>query len=645
MANSLTLPILAIRSLAATGVTSALFGVALGQTVTAEIGAAERGDYRFMHESELRPLDSRGVIEGGYRAVELEPGNPRYEMQLKANLAVDPLAPQGPAKASAAAFPLDDAAWNQATQEAAKAGQYFGNPAAPQIVPPHASATSPGALVENNAKAAGPTPRTAAYPGGGFQPFNGGYTQPVDPNDPAAGEITRPSGVGEAPVKPASPQRPAGWVGGPAADGPAPTLGQPAVSQGSPVYSPAGLLPPSAQLPPAAQPSGATTGAPGFIPASFAPPTSTPPAGGPSPGGPPTAVITTGPAAATDPRLSFPLAPGANPDAGAAQPTVETPPPVEFEAGKMLAKIGAEFIFAGDVHAIINESMALKKVPPEMWEAGRKQNTEEVMRGLIETKMVYADAKRTIPAANFPTVEEKAGEEFDKKIMKKKLAEENLTTAKEFDALLRRRGTSLERVRRGFIEKQIAQMWISSQVNRNIEIPHAKMLEHYQKNIASYQFEGKSKWEEIAIHFDKVRDKAEAYKQISELGNRVLQGASFAEVAKSSSQGPTASSGGLYDWTTRGSLVSKTLDEAIFALPVGRMSQILEDERGFHIVRVVERTEAGQTPFLEAQVEIKKKIKEENYRKQVTDYLVKVREQTPVWTVFDKDKTAPAGAE
>ena len=42
------------------------------------------------------------------------------------------------------------------------------------------------------------------------------------------------------------------------------------------------------------------------------------------------------------------------------------------------------------------------------------------------------------------------------------------------------------------------------------------------------------------------------------------------------------------------------------------MSQPIEDDKGFHIVRVVERTEAGRKPFLEAQVEIREKLREES---------------------------------
>ena len=61
--------------------------------------------------------------------------------------------------------------------------------------------------------------------------------------------------------------------------------------------------------------------------------------------------------------------------------------------------------------------------------------------------------------------------------------------------------------------------------------------------------------------------------------------------------------------------------QAIFSLPIGQLSPILEDERGFHIVRVVERQDMSRTPFSELQPEIKKKIKAERSNEDVRRHL------------------------
>ena len=70
---------------------------------------------------------------------------------------------------------------------------------------------------------------------------------------------------------------------------------------------------------------------------------------------------------------------------------------------------------------------------------------------------------------------------------------------------------------------------------------------------------------------------------------------------------------------------------------MGKLSTILEDEMGLHIVRVTDRTEAGRTSFLDAQVEIRETLRMERHKKAVDEYLAKLRERTPVWTIFDDE--------
>jgi parvulin-like peptidyl-prolyl isomerase len=139
---------------------------------------------------------------------------------------------------------------------------------------------------------------------------------------------------------------------------------------------------------------------------------------------------------------------------------------------------------------------------------------------------------------------------------------------------------------------------------------------------------------------------------LATMGNEVLAQRPFADVAREKSDGPTARDGGIFDWTSQGSLASKRLDEAVFSLPVGQLSAIIEDEtslnmpdrQSLHIVRVLERIEAGQTPFLEAQVSIRQALLEERRKKASDEYLTKLRERTPVWTIFDDEPAADGDA-
>lgn len=108
------------------------------------------------------------------------------------------------------------------------------------------------------------------------------------------------------------------------------------------------------------------------------------------------------------------------------------------------------------------------------------------------------------------------------------------------------------------------------------------------------------------------------------MGNEVyLGGKPFEAVAKASSQGYTASEGGVHDWTTQGSLKSQTLDAAIFAIVPKRLSQVIEDELGYHIIEVLERQDATVVSFEQAHDEMREAIDRDRNAHRLTTVIAK----------------------
>jgi hypothetical protein len=166
------------------------------------------------------------------------------------------------------------------------------------------------------------------------------------------------------------------------------------------------------------------------------------------------------------------------------------------------------------------------------------------------------------------------------------------------------------------------------------------MIAWYQNHLDEYEFPAKARFEQLTVKITAAHPRGQAWSMLAAMGNEVMQGKPFADVARGGSEGPTAANGGAYDWTTKGSLVSKMVDDAVFTLPVGQLSAILEDGPALHIVRVTERTDAGRTSFIEAQVAIRDKLQDEHRKREMDEYLVAVRARTPVWTIFDDEPEA-----
>jgi len=323
---------------------------------------------------------------------------------------------------------------------------------------------------------------------------------------------------------------------------------------------------------------------------------------------------------------------------------VEDGPPVPGAESlgntKVIARVGPEVVLEGDLLTPTALEWLAKVTPgmkPEQVRELKVQICKQVLPQHVDSLIVFVDACRTIPEARLPEIEKKVNEAFDSQQLPQMVKAAGLNSAAEYEAQLRSRGQSIDRVRKMFFERALAQQWVQQKVNSDAEIPHAEMIALYQARLADYDFPAKARFEQLTVKVGRTRTRQEAWNQLAEMGNDVLEGRSFADVAKERSEGPAASRGGQFDWTTKGSLVSKVIDEAIFTLPTGQLSAILEDGDSLHIVRVVERVDAGRTPFIEAQVGIKDQLVLERRKKELDDYLSKLRERTPVWTIFDAD--------
>lgn len=309
----------------------------------------------------------------------------------------------------------------------------------------------------------------------------------------------------------------------------------------------------------------------------------------------------------------------------------------EIESTKIIARVGTEFILAGEVLGPINDMLMrhADQIPSYKMEEVKQTLMKQGLEQVIQTKMVLSEVRRKVPEEAFKKFSEKIGQQFDEIEINKAMARSGAKTRAELDDQLRKTGSSLDRVKKAFVERNLAMSWVMQHCKDDEEITHQEMLDYYHAHHQLFENFAKARWEQILIRFSSFPNKAAAYQVIAEAGNRVMRGEAFGDVAKRISEGPTAATGGQHGWTMRGSLVSEVADHALFTLPVGQLSPILEDPRSFQIIRVLERKDAGRTPFAEVQSEIKRRIKHERTSRAMDKYLAELKQNVQVWTIFD----------
>jgi hypothetical protein len=336
--------------------------------------------------------------------------------------------------------------------------------------------------------------------------------------------------------------------------------------------------------------------------------------------------------------------PAAGPATGLPPTTTSSRPASEKQLCKgaeKVAQVSSQVILASDLNVafniwVDNQKKSKKPLPPEQIQQHRAEIEVSLLKEMTDEIMVYQDILRQVPEEALKSVRDKVSEVFETEELPKRIKNAGLGSRGELEEKLEKMGTSLEREKRTFTQSMLAQQWLQQQVKKDDDtFTPEEIFDYYRQHTAEFAHSARVKWEELMVRKSRHPRPDEAVGLLGHLGNQILDGAKLNEVARAGSEGSTAREGGLHDWTSKGSLVSETLENAIFSLPVGQLSRIVETDLGYHIVRVVERQDQSVTPFAEAQVEIRNKIVRQRKKKQMDDYLAKLHERTQIWTKYD----------
>lgn len=107
---------------------------------------------------------------------------------------------------------------------------------------------------------------------------------------------------------------------------------------------------------------------------------------------------------------------------------------------------------------------------------------------------------------------------------------------------------------------------------------------------------------------------------------RAKNGEDFTELAKQYSEDPgSKAKGGLYENVHRGMMV-KPFEEAAFSVPVGEISDIIETQYGYHILKVLDRKKETK-PFEEVRQTLENNLKQQKSSEAFQNHLDDLKKQ------------------
>jgi len=112
----------------------------------------------------------------------------------------------------------------------------------------------------------------------------------------------------------------------------------------------------------------------------------------------------------------------------------------------------------------------------------------------------------------------------------------------------------------------------------------------------------------------------------NDLLKQIHDGASFEDVAKKNSDGPSAADGGTLGTFERGKL-AKELEDKTFAMKAGEITDVIRTKQGYVILKVIDHQMAGIPPMKDVMPKIQDALYYEKLQPALRAYLTKLREE------------------
>ena len=266
-----------------------------------------------------------------------------------------------------------------------------------------------------------------------------------------------------------------------------------------------------------------------------------------------------------------------------------------------------------------------QKLPPAWVEQFIKQQRQTATEKLVVAKLLDDKVKE----ANIVVTEEQAMDE-----LKKALAEqEEPKTIEEFKKELAARKESFEeimqKIRTAISYEKLFEPYIAGKIN----ISDSDANSYYALHTKEFETPEQVRASHILISVketDSNEVKAQARAKIETILAKLKAGADFAELARTDSNDTgSAKNGGDLAFFSKG-IMTEPFEKVAFELKPGQISDIVETEFGYHIVKVTDRKDAETIPFEDVKEQIIKNLKRDKEDKLAEKYIKSLKDNAKI---------------
>ena len=263
------------------------------------------------------------------------------------------------------------------------------------------------------------------------------------------------------------------------------------------------------------------------------------------------------------------------------------------------------------------------QLPPTLTEQYAKQIREQVLEQTIRRHLLDEKVKE----ANIVITDE----EVISKITEIAAAQREPLSLEEFKKIMEQYGQSFDNVKADVRGGLARNQFMEAQWAGKINVTEEDAQKYYQENPKQFETLEQVRASHILIkpefidpnvdpNADPNEAKAIARTKTEGLLKQLKDGADFAELAKSHSICPMAPKGGDLGFFPRGHF-APAFDNVAFELEIGQISEIVETEYGYHIIKATDHKDASTIAFDQARDNIIMQLTQAKQSELAEEYL------------------------
>ncbi len=213
----------------------------------------------------------------------------------------------------------------------------------------------------------------------------------------------------------------------------------------------------------------------------------------------------------------------------------------------------------------------------------------------------------------------------------------NLASLEDLEKAAQQQGVSFEDFKANLRNQIITQDVMRQEVGRKVNVTPGEAYRYFLQHQKEYAQPESVHLAEILVSTNppaadkntQMTDSARlalARAKADDIEAKLKAGGNFDQIARASSDGPTATQGGDLGKFERGNL-AKVLEDATFSLKPGQFTQPIRTRQGYVILKVLEHNPGGIPPFKDVEQQVEQAYYMSQMQPAIRQYLTQMREE------------------